>query len=169
MRLQQYIEEMKYAEFITLWEVQQQFHGPLNSILDEIFNKNIKLKIEKDSESFTTYFHIDESDWIFMARDVKGDGTYSILFNRRDDSEMFKSKGNTKFPGDIFSGVFRSIKKLLNDRQVDGIYFNTDDNRLKSLYTKMKPFIEKRFPEFEFSKKNINGKFTEFLYLRKEE
>ena len=162
-RLHQYIQEYEHSEFITLWEVQQQFHSSIN----EIFDKDVKLKIEKSVESFTTLFHVDESDWIFMARDVRGDKIYSILFNRRHDMEMFKSKGNTKFPGDVFSGVFKSIKKLINDRQVDGIHFNTDDSKLKSLYTKMKPFVEKRFPEFEFTKKINNGNITEFLYLRK--
>jgi hypothetical protein len=164
MRLQQYTEEMKHAEFITLWEVQQQFHS---FILDEIFDKDVELKnIEKGTTGFSTHFNIGKDKYMFQA-ETYGNNIYSILFYKKDGLEMFKPKGDVKFPGDVFSGVFKSIKKMINDRQVDGIHFNTDDSKLKSLYTKMKPLVIKRFPEFQFFKKVSKGNITEFLYLRK--
>jgi len=164
MRLQKYLNEYKHSEFITLWEVQQQFHS---YILDEIFDKDVKLdKIEKGTSGFSTHFNIGNDKYIFQA-ETYGNNIYGILFYRRDGLEMFKSKSGIKFPGDVFSGVFKSIRKLIDDRQVDGIHFNTDDNKLRSLYTKMEPLIVKRFPEFKLSKKIKKGNITEFLYLRK--
>lgn len=154
---------MEYAEFRTLWEVQQQFHS---FILDEIFDKDVKLKIVKGTDMFSTYFNVGGDKYIFRA-ETYGNNIYGILFYRRDGLDMFKPKGGTNFAGDVFAGVFKSVRKLIDDRQVDGIHFNTDDSKLKSLYTKMKPLVIKRFPEFTFFKKNQKGNTTEFLYLRK--
>ena len=154
---------MEYAEFITKWEVQQQFHS---FILDEIFDKDIELKITKGTSGFSTHFKIGNDKYMFQA-ETYGNNIYSILFYRRDGLDMFKPKGDDKFTGSVFAGIFKNIKKLMDDRQVDGIHFNTDDKKLKSLYIKMETLVSKRFPDFKLLKKVQKGNITDFLYLRK--
>ena len=55
----------------------------------------------------------------------------------------------------------------MEKQTVDVIHFNTDDSKLKSLYTRMAPWIVRRFKEFEFKGKIEHDGITQFTYIKK--
>ena len=184
MRLDNYLNEWKYIELITRWDYQNQFYNFPS--LDEMFDKPIKINITTNTiKVFETDFYVVKVDdkekydkWIFQAKKVntkntkkyKNHNIWGIGFHIKDDTEMFKSKRNEKYPGDVFSGVFRSLEELLKRKStINGIIFNTNDVGLKPLYVKMIPWVEKRFPEFKLKSKSETNGLMDFLYLRERE
>jgi hypothetical protein len=169
MRLYSYIQEEESIEILTSWEYQNQLHG-FNS-LKEMFDKEVEFgKVVSTNKSLMLNFSTSNDDWIFKSFKVsKNNDIYGILFNKVGDKpeDMFKSKGDKEYIGEVFAGVFRCIEKLIDDRNVNGIAFKTTDNKLSSLYKRMSKWVIKRFPDFIFQKELHKKNPTEFLYMRK--
>lgn len=166
MRLLNHIDDYEIYKQ-TLWEYQQQFYN--FSSFNEMFDKDIYANIiTNNKEYFKSSFNIGDDEWIFEARS-SGNSMWGIAFKDKDSKshEMYKPKGGKDYTGAVFAGVFRSIKTLLNKQNVNSIYFNTDDMKLKSLYKRMSKWIPKRFPEFLYKgDMEING-LTHFTFIKK--
>jgi len=167
MRLEQYIdeEEDEQINMLTSWVYQDQFYNFPG--LSELFDKDVYIDIKTNTtKKFVTSFFVGDDKWTFEAKKIN-DGLWSIGFYSKFGPDMFSSKGGKSYKGEVFAGVFRSIKRLLENQKIESIIFNTGDSKLKSLYNKMIPWVEKRFPEFEFKNKSTHGNLTQFLYTRK--
>jgi len=165
MRFEDYINEDYYIETLTNWQIQRQFY----SFIDEIVDTNVKLSIKGNKDDFiTTFFHGDIK-YVFHAKLIQKDGGYGILFYPvdGDSTNMFGNKKGTSYIGTVLSGIFRSLKALIDKHKVISFEFNTDDKDLISLYNRMIPWIEKRFNDFEFSGKQIKGNKANYKYIRK--
>jgi len=167
MRLDYYIEEDNNIEILTSWEYQNQLYGFKS--LEEMFDKEIEFgNIRKSKDLFMVNFKAADAEWVFKSTRLSDD-IYGILFNKVGDKpeDMFNSKSNKEYVGEVFAGVFRCIKKLVDDRNVNGIAFKSIDSKLLSLYNRMSKWVIKRFPDFIFQKELHKKNPTEFVYMKK--
>ena len=173
MRLLNYIDEEEYINRVTSWFYQSQVYK--FESLNEIFDKDVKITDGKPNKSeFKTHFNIDGIEYTFEAKlvntkntDYNGMDIWSIYFYSDFGPDMFMSKGNKKYVGEVFAGVFRSLEKLNKNKNVDGIIFSTEDAKLRSLYKRMAFWVSKRFQNFIFQKHINNDHKYEFLFLKK--
>ena len=169
MRFQRYMDEDEHIEILTSWEYQNQLHGFKS--LEEMFDKDVEFgKVTSTKELLMVNFSTSNDKWTFKASRLSGeDDIYGILFNKIGDKpeNMFNPKGGNDYTGDVFSGVFRCIEKLIKDRNVNGIAFKTVDRKLLSLYKRMSKWVEKRFPNFIFQKELHKKNPTEFVFMKK--
>lgn len=135
--------EDDYIEFITDWTVVNQFGR-----IDEIMNKHIGISKDSSSNIYTLHFNVRGVRYIFRARREESN-TYGIIFydlSGRNPLDMFEPRLNDRqFVGDVYSGVFLSLKRLVSDETVDFFHFHTNNKKLISLYDKMTKYIERRF------------------------
>lgn len=158
-RMSDFMDEHDRILFVTDWSVQSQFNT-----LHELYDTPVKVVRRDGAFDFSTEFHIKDVTYIFDAREVS-DGVYSIGFHRKGDVDMFTSKGEKLFVGDVIAGVFRSIKKLLDVKDVKQIVFNTGDKDLISFYDKMSKYVDKRFG-FVLHKRTSRVGLVEWVYRR---
>jgi len=163
-KLQDYIEELFETEIITSWKHQNQMHN--FKILQEIFDADVELKATYSNKEFRAYFSAANNDWIFHAIKLNNEDIYSIEFYSKGIMNIFDIKKEKWYTGEIFAGVFRCLEKMLDVKNVNGIIFKTEEDKLKSLYTKMIPWVEKRFPNFKIYKKVNNKKWMEFFFKK---
>jgi hypothetical protein len=167
MRLLSYRDEDKHINILTSWEYQHQLYN--FDSLKEMFDKDVEFdKIVNTKELFSVDFTTSNDKWEFKARRLPND-IYGVLFYRIGDSPemMFKSKRGSEYIGEVFSGVFRCIEKMIEDRNVNGIAFKTTDSKLLPLYKRMSKWVEKRFPDFELCKELQKKNPTEFVFMKK--
>lgn len=164
MKFENWLNEDKYIELLTNFELSDYFK------VHEAFNKSVDFKInKKDNEFFSTTFNINNIEYIFLAKIVNE--TALILFYPLDEEieSMFKQRKESKvFLGSLFSTIFDSIKELLKEHEeIRYIEFNTENEKLKSIYEKLSKIFIKRFSDWEFySKDNFQNKLI-FRFIRK--
>jgi hypothetical protein len=161
MRFLGYIDETDESiRHMTNWEFIDYFNS-----LSEVFDSKGNIQIARDdSEMFTTIFKVNGTDYYFYAKNDKN-GTYSILFfPKGSDSSMFELTKKFKYAGDVFGGVFQSIRLLVKKYNVTTITFKSD-NLHKPLYDQMVKWIEKRFP-FKLESNSNDGNMTVYMYKR---
>ena len=152
MKLIEYIKEVDYISFNTLWEVQQQFID-----IKKMYDSNIKVEVVDGMFDFNTTFYVKGVDFVFNAKEVE-DGSYVIGFHRKGElHDLFKSRAEKKYIGDVISGVFRSLKRLIDTNNVNEFMFNTTEVELIKFYDKLSKYVEKRF-NFKLKERvNIKG------------
>lgn len=166
-RLQHHINEDHYIDILTSWEYQYQLYG--FDSLRKMFDRDVDFgNITSTKEMFTADFTTSNDKWEFKAKRLITNDIYGILFYRVGDTpeNMFISKGGNSYMGEVFSGVFRCIDKMIKDRNVNGIAFKTMDSKLLLLYRRMVKWVEKRFPDFELNKELHKKNPTEFIFMR---
>lgn len=155
--------EDDYIDYITDWRIQQQFMR-----IEEIVDKHVSIKRDDSGGIYTTHFVVRGIKYVFSANGVDGD--YGILFHDmsgRDVMDTFYPRLNDRhFVGEVYSGVFISLKSLIRDRDVVSFHFNTDDAKLISLYDKMVRYIEDRF-DYKLQNRDTKGKYVQWVYSRK--
>ena len=127
-------------------------------VLTEMFDTKIEVKIiEQDSKYFVTEFHIKNRPYKFHAKQV-GDNEWGVLFfhNATNPFDLIR-KGN--FVGDVFSGVFESLRLFVSLYNIKLFHFSTHEDKLKSLYDSIKPYFEKRTG---FKLANIDNKEDQY-------
>jgi hypothetical protein len=154
-------DEHERIMFLTDWSVQQQFHG-----LQEMFDAKSELRSIGANDDFSLKFYVKGSDYIFSAKETSRN-FYTILFYKIGDSvEMFVPKKEKLYIGDIISGVFLCLKRLINDRTVDGFGFTTDQPELINFYDKLSKYIESRF-DYKLYSRDSSNSIVRWTYRRK--
>lgn len=168
MNFVEYIKEDDYILYITEWSVQKQFGYDIY----EIYDTNIIPQKRKSYSDFSTKFGVKGNKWyIFDAvEDVKNPTVYVVGFYGVNDIgfDMFKPKKDVRFIGDIIAGVFRSIERLIKEKEVSEIKFNSDDKDLIQFYDKLSKYVEKRF-NFCLINREKYGNLIQWTYRKNED
>jgi hypothetical protein len=164
MRLAKYIKETdETIDCVTDWRAIDYFNS-IYEVFDSIHNVKIT---SDDGFMFTTVFVTHNTKYTFSARN-NGNGEYTILFYPIDgDNLTFDLTRKLKYVGDVFSGVFQSMRLLIRKHETATVIFTSDDLH-RPLYEKMSKWIEKRFP-FKLEGKHQNGNMTIYVYKRIQE
>lgn len=158
--------EHEHIMFLTEWPVQRQFNT-----LYELYDIPVKISNRTGMYDFSTEFNVKGNTYIFDARELEpNSGIYSIGFYRKDDMGMdiFTSKGEKIFIGEVISGVFRSLKRLIDTKDIREIVFNTGDVDLIEFYDKFSRYVDHRF-DFRLYHRDKRGNIVQWIYRRKDE
>jgi len=139
---------MKFQQYINEIACQLQFTRA--DIINEIFDSEL-IKISKTTSPYASYaldFTVDGEEYTFLAND-NGNNHYGISFDKKGSFE-FKPLQGKKYGGKALAGLFKSIKRLISDKKVDSFEFNTDNQILIRLYTKMVRYFEREIKPFKF-------------------
>ena len=164
MKLQQYIDNNKEFEEILILN-HKEFHEHFASI-SEMFDKDVKLeKSIWDGKYFTVKFEINDDIYTFKAME-NDKNEYSILFYSFGKN-LFDVKGDKTYTGEVFSAIKKSLHLLINSRDVDMFWFNTNEPKLIKLYDKLLKKMEKEFKDFEYDRSLMKGKHKFWRFKRK--
>lgn len=87
----------------------------------ELYNPDLKVREVKHQFNFSTEWIIDNVKYNFLGKKYINDWT--VGFVRNGDFDFIKVDSN-KYLGDVFTGVFESLKMLLQEHQVHSISFS---------------------------------------------
>lgn len=158
---------MKFHEYLK-FEVFRQFHGfddEDDNLILEIFNTQLKIKEVKNTVfDFETEFFIDEHKYNFIGYKLKYD-LWSVGYTKNNDFDFIKLDSK-RFVGDIFTGVFESLRMLIKKHdEIKFFAFKTElsNKHLIKFYTSsiFKKYLTKHF-KFELYKETSN----EWTYRR---
>ena len=166
-----YLRDMddELVDISTRWEVIDHINQ-----FSESFDSTVELHHDKtDPYMFSMSFKIRGVSYHFQGvqRNYKDSQHFYVImfYPSLMNGDMFELQSTTSYSLDVFSGVLQSLRKMIENRQVDGFAFTADNSRLESLYSKMTPVLLKRFPEFELPRtpfRNEHG-YIEYLFIRK--
>ncbi len=159
MRLREYMNT-DVINTLTDWYIQKQLS------LTEVFDSNININTNSDCDSYNSIIHIDNKKYRFLG--INNKGIYDILFYLIDSiDDPFKLRNNKLYIGKVFAGVFRSLRSMIKDCNVKGFKFSSDNNNLEKLYTRMIPWIHKRFKTYSLDKIYTGNKGNKvFVYMK---
>lgn len=130
---------MKFKDYYN-FKLFNQFCDFLNEddrYICEIFNTKLNIKeVSNPILDFETEFIIDDNTYRFMSKKLDNN-VWSIGFLKNYDLD-FKRLNSKRYVGDVFTGVFESLKMLLyKERDIKKIIFktNTDNKHLIKFYT----------------------------------
>lgn len=111
--------------------------------LDEMFDSKVHVKIlTQDNDYFSTEFNIEKRNYIFHTKSYVNNSWGVIFFhNATNPFELIRRGINV---GDVFSGVFESLKLFVKLYDVKIFYFSTEEEKLKKLYDSLQKYIENR-------------------------
>lgn len=165
MRFINYVIEDDYISYITQWSIQKQ----LGHDIREVFDKNINIQSRKGGMDFGTKFVVSGDWYVFDAKeDPLKSGYFGVMFYKRGDvgDDMFSLKRDKKYIGDVVAGVFRSIRRLEQEKIVDGIMFQSDIPDLIKFYDKLTPHIEGKF-DYSLEHRRVYGDTVQWVYNKK--
>ena len=133
----------------------------------EIFNTNLEVKQIKYLFDFSTEWFIDGEKFHFIARKFDNN-EWSVGFDKKSDMGFKKGDFN-RFVGDVFTGVFESLRMLVQKHNVDSITFSTEKkNHWLLKFYDSKPFqhyLEKHF-RFSLVEYSVRGDSKVWLYKK---
>lgn len=158
---------MKFSDYLK-FEVFRQFRGFDNeedNYIIEIFNTKLNVKEKSTSMfDFETEFFIDGSKYNFIGYKLKED-TWSIGYTKNSDFE-FKKWDSKRFVGDVFTGVFESLRMLIEKHDEIKLFVFKTERENKHLIKFYRSRIFKRYLETHFKFKLEKELDNEWLYRR---
>ncbi len=142
----------------------RKFHEHMVNI-NEVFDKDIELyKPEWKNNIYSIKFDVEDTTYTFSAMEHER-SEFAILFYA-SGVDPFDLKGNTKYAGDVFAGIKKSLHALISDRDVNMFWFNTSEQKLKKLYDVIINRMRSEYKDFEFKGSEIKGN-TKFWIFKK--
>lgn len=111
----------------------------------EMFNSNLEIKEVNYMFDFSTEWKIDKYIYHFVAKKAKNNQW--IIGFEKDRDVLFKKLDSNKYVGDIFTGVFESLKILIQKYDVDELVFSSDNSWLIKFYNgkQFQRYLQKHF------------------------
>ena len=160
MRLLEYLNHNAFK----LWNVP--YGDDVDYLIIESFNSNLTIEKVNGLFDFSTKWKANDSNYTFEAKKFN-DNKWSVGFIKDNDFN-FKKADTNKFTGDIFTGVFKSLKLLLEENIVNEISFSTDKTNtwLVDFYKGgiFKRYIEKHY-KFKFKEECVMNGMLSWTYI----